>query len=85
MQTLKVMNTKCGGCEKTIQDSLSKEGITNISIDAVAGEVYFDGDTEKAEKILAKLGYPKVGSLQADNFLKKAKSYISCLVGKTKK
>ncbi|OGD66965.1 hypothetical protein A2442_00150 [Candidatus Campbellbacteria bacterium RIFOXYC2_FULL_35_25] len=85
MQTIKVLNIKCGGCEKMITDTLEKEGFSNISVNAPSGEISFTGGEGKVEKILSNLGYPKEGSPEAESFLKKAKSYMSCLVGKSKK
>ena len=85
MQTIKVLNMKCGGCEKTVSSALEKEGFTNISVKAPEGIISFDdGNMEKAEKILSKLGYPKEGTPEAESFLKKATSYVSCAIGKTK-
>ena len=84
MQTIKVVNMKCGGCEKTISSALEKEGFTNISVKAPEGIVFFEGDEQRAESILSKLGYPKEGTLEAENLLKKAKSYVSCALGKMK-
>ncbi|AKM83918.1 TPA: heavy metal transporter [Candidatus Campbellbacteria bacterium] len=85
MQTIKVVNMKCGGCEKTVTTALEKEGFTNISVKAPEGIISFDdGNMEKAEKILSKLGYPKEGTPEAESVLKKAKSYASCAIGKMK-
>ncbi len=76
---------KCGGCEKTVTTALEKEGFTNISVKAPEGIISFDdGNMEKAEKILSKLGYPKEGTPEAESVLKKAKSYASCAIGKMK-
>ena len=85
MQTIKVVNMKCGGCEKTVTDALEKEGLTNILVEAHTEMISFEGDIQKAEEILNKLGYPKEGTPEAKSLLKKAKSYTSCAVGKFKK
>ena len=85
MNTIKVVNIKCGGCEQMIISSLAKGGITNVQVDVAKQTVNFDGDIEKAKKILADLGYPEENSAEAKSFLKKAKSYTSCLIGRIKK
>lgn len=84
MQTIKVVNMKCGGCEKTVTTALEKEGYTNVSVKAPEGIISFEGDEQKAEVILSKLGYPKIGTPEVESVLKKAKSYASCAVGKMK-
>ena len=85
MKTIKVVNLKCGGCENTVTTALEKEGFTEVSVNATEGIVSFEGDEQKAEEILSKLGYPKEGTPEAESVLKKAKSYASCAVGKAKK
>lgn len=85
MNKLEVVNIKCGGCAKSIEDALSKNDFKNVKVDPSCQLVEFEGDTEKAEKILFKMGYPKAGSKEAKSLLKKAKSYASCMVGKVKK
>lgn len=85
MNTVKVVNIKCGGCEQMIISSLEKEGITNVKVDVANQVVNFEGDIDKAKKILINLGYPEEGSKEARSFLKKAKSYTSCMIGRIKK
>ncbi len=85
MNTLKVVNIKCGGCEQTITSSLEKEGAINVKVDVANQTVSFDGDVEKAKSVLAKLGYPEESSREARSFLKKVKSYASCMIGRIKK
>ena len=85
MSILNVVNIKCGGCEANIVDSLGKLGLTNIKVDSENQTVSFTGDEEIAKKKLAKMGYPEANSLEAKKFSKKAKSYLSCLIGKNKK
>ncbi len=85
MQTIKVVNIKCGGCSSMIVGSLEKAGIKNVSVDVENQTINFDGDEELAKKVLLKIGYPEAGSKQAESFLKKAQSYASCIIGRVKK
>ncbi|MFA6375858.1 MAG: heavy-metal-associated domain-containing protein [Candidatus Paceibacterota bacterium] len=85
MNTIKVVNIKCGGCENNIILSLKKAGLDNIKIDIPNQIVSFDGDAAAAEKILSSMGYPKADSPEAKSLLKKAQSYGSCMVGRIKK
>ncbi len=81
MVTLKVVNIKCGGCEKGIIDALEKGGLRNVRVDHVRQEVSFDGDADVAERILTRLGYPRAGTAAATSLLKKARSYETCAIG----
>lgn len=85
MPKLKVVNIKCGGCEQSIISSLEKEGLSNIKVDVANQTVEFEGDEAIAGKKLAEMGYPEEGSAQAKSLAKKAKSYLSCMIGRTKK
>jgi len=85
MNSLKVVNIKCGGCENNITMSLKKAGLSNINIDIPSQTVSFDGDPAAAKKILSSMGYPEAGSPEAKSLLKKAKSYGSCMIGRIKK
>ncbi len=90
--TVLVENIKCGGCANGIQQKLLKvDGISAVEVDIEQGlvecEMAADSevDTVSAEvkKILHSMGYPEKGSvegLQAAGA--KAKSYVSCAVGK---
>ncbi len=82
MTTLTVVNIKCGGCEKKITDSLTKAGLSAISIDVPNGQVSFEGDANKAREVLSGLGYPEAGSQDAESLLKKGHSYVSCMIGR---
>jgi len=85
MNTLNVVNIKCGGCENKIKKSMEKAGISNVLIDVKRQEVSFDGDTNIARHILANLGYPESGSKEAKSILKKGYSYVSCVLGRMMK
>jgi copper chaperone len=84
-------NIKCGGCGKTIEKSLSTFGLKNISVSPEENTVEFDTaqSEEKIPAVLEKLkslGYPLVDSEEGLKALTlKAKSYISCAIGKMSK
>lgn len=86
--TLAIQNLKCGGCANTVITRLSDvENITDVEVSNEDNTVTFsytdDADLESAITLLSKLGYPVVGE---DNTLsKKAKSYVSCAVGRMNK
>lgn len=92
MQTITVENIKCGGCANGIKQALMAiEGVKNVAVDIEAGlvslEFSVEDNTEKeldlVKQKLHSMGYPEVGSVAG---LKaagaKAKSYVSCAVGK---
>ncbi len=84
-EILTVNNIKCGGCETTVRDGLSKiDGIENIQVDSSTGEVGFDYSNETSlEKVRLKLH--KMGYTENDpNIIDTAKSYVSCMIGKMK-
>jgi len=83
MEKIKIVNLKCEGCANTIIKALTKEGYSDVKVINEELTVSFEGDREKALKILSKLGYPEQGSKEAESLFKKAKSYVSCAVGKT--
>ena len=85
MPIIKVVNLKCGGCEQSVKSALAKAGLRNIAVDVARQSVSFDGDEAVAGKILARLGYPAADSPQAKSLTKKAKSYLSCAIGRIKK
>jgi len=84
MNTLQVVNIKCGGCIKSITAALEKKGMKNISVEIENQTVSFEGDPEIAKKSLSKMGYPEVSSEEAKSLLKKGQSLVSCAIGKMK-
>jgi copper chaperone CopZ len=83
---IEVENLKCGGCETTLHNALIKlNGIHDVKIDIDNSMVSLEyvGNKEAKEKTiekkLAQIGYPKRGT--GNNF-QKAKSYVSCAIGK---
>lgn len=86
MNQVTVVNIKCGGCEKNIMHSLEKLGCQNIKVDIAKQTITFeDGDLESVKKQLLKMGYPEAGTKEAESVLKKAKSFVSCAIGKMQK
>lgn len=81
---IKIENLKCGGCAATIKKGLlSIKGVDDIAINIedsiVSVETKADVLIAVKEK-LSKLGYPEVGD--KNTVLHKAKSFVSCAVGK---
>jgi len=86
--TLAIQNLKCGGCANTIITRLNNiNGIDNVVVDNDTNTVSFDYTDEsilnKAMDLLSKLGYPVEG--EQNPLIKKAKSYVSCAVGRMNK
>ena len=82
MNTVQVVNIKCGGCRNSIIKAMEKEGFTEVEVNIEKQEVSFEGDVEKATAMLSKLGYPKADSDAAKSVTRKAKSFVSCALGK---
>jgi len=88
MTTIQIENLKCGGCANTIKKGiLSIDGITTIDINIETSEVTFNSEevavVEASREKLAKMGYPEVGT--SNSTLQKAKSFVSCAVGRMSK
>ena len=86
--TLIIQNLKCGGCANTITTRLNSiEGIDSVNVDNDRDSVSFNYSNvnilNKAIDVLSKLGYPVEG--EENPLLKKAKSYVSCAVGRINK
>tara|TARA_R110000868_G_scaffold73075_2_gene212329 strand:+ start:362 stop:655 length:294 start_codon:yes stop_codon:yes gene_type:complete len=83
---IEVENLKCGGCETTLHNALIKlDHVISANATAENSTVWIEytGNKELTEKAieekLAQIGYPKKGT--GNNF-QKAKSYVSCAIGK---
>ncbi len=86
--TLNIQNLKCHGCANTIVTQLSKlNGISDVTVDNETDAVSFnyssDIELELAKNKLSDLGYPVVG--ESNSLPKKAKSFVSCAVGRMSK
>ena len=83
-----IQNLKCGGCANTVTTRLSQlDNISEIEVNNEDSSVAFsfieDSNLEEAIHLLSKLGYPVDGE---DNTLsKKAKSFVSCAIGRINK
>lgn len=86
-ETLAVDNIKCGGCANTIKKALLKiQNVQAVDVDVAQGTITIDGETLPREEItqtLRNLGYPECDSTQGfDAFSAKAKSVVSCAIGR---
>ena len=89
-KTFEVANIRCGGCANTITTKLEAEGFKGVKVDLSCEPrkvtVVLENEALEAQLIstLRKLGYPlttdTVGKLDAVGL--KAKSFVSCAVGK---
>jgi copper chaperone CopZ len=78
-------NLKCNGCANTVKkELLSIEGVNQIEVDLENSKANAPTDDElildKIKEKLSKMGYAAVG--HANTMLHKAKSIISCAIGK---
>jgi copper chaperone len=86
---LSVENIKCGGCANTITTRLNAlDAVSDSQVDIENGVVTITGDeSSKAEvaQLLLKLGYPEKGTAEGlKAATAKAKSFVSCAVGRIK-
>lgn len=76
-------NIKCGGCIKSIKEALQKiAGVDTVMVDKDKESVLVTGTDINRRIIIDKLGelgYPEKGN---NSLLKKARSFVSCAVGK---
>ncbi len=86
-QQVVIQNLKCGGCAHTITTELSKlNGVSEVAVNEENAVVEFETSTDDATAVIKRLdelGYPIEND--PNNMLKKAKSYVSCAVGKINK
>jgi copper chaperone len=85
--TVQVQNIKCGGCARSIEKSVSAiPGVTGLSVNVEANEISVEGDPALRTAVLerlARLGYPERGAVAGfDAAAAKAKSFVSCAIGK---
>ena len=86
--TLTIQNLKCGGCANTIITRLNTiDGIDTVTVSNDTNSVSFNYSDENSLntsiELLSKLGYPVEG--EQNPLSKKAKSYVSCAVGRMSK
>lgn len=79
-----IENLKCGGCASTIIKGLNSiNGVENTEVNVEKSVVNFtseDSVLEEVKQKLSKLGYPEVGD--KNTVVHKAKSFVSCAVGR---
>lgn len=86
--SIEIQNLKCGGCANTVTKGISKlDNVNNVEVDVENNLVSFEYTDEatlqKVSSALLKMGYPKAGD---NNSLgSKAKSYVSCAIGRMDK
>ncbi len=83
-----IQNLKCHGCANTIRTQLERlVGISNVGVSNDDDSVSFDYvenlHIEAAKAKLSSLGYPSTD--EANSLPKKAKSFVSCAVGRISK
>lgn len=82
-----IQNLKCGGCSNQITNKLSQiEGVTEVQVQVEQSSVSFNytRENELVEVVssLKQMGYPLIE--QANTLLDMTKSYVSCIIGRTK-
>ncbi|MDG1404351.1 heavy-metal-associated domain-containing protein [Polaribacter sp.] len=81
---IQIENLKCGGCATTIKKGLlSLNAVKEVTVDVenlIVSIISENDDLETIKEKLAKLGYPEVGD--KNTVLHKAKSFVSCAVGR---
>ncbi|MEX0289156.1 MAG: cation transporter [Flavobacteriaceae bacterium] len=83
--SVEIQNLKCGGCGNTISNSLKDlKDVEEVVVDVEHSQVSFSYSAQttlnKVLKTLSKLGYPSID--EKNTLGKKAKSYVSCAIGK---
>ena len=82
MYQIEVDNIKCSGCENSIKKAILKiENVDQVKINLEYNTIVIIGNADR-EQIIAKLtqlGYPEKGN---NSISCKAKSYVSCAIGK---
>lgn len=84
---ISVENIKCGGCAHTITSKLNEiASVNSCQVDIENGVITVDGDESgkpEVAQLLLKLGYPETGTAEGlKAAAAKAKSFVSCAVGK---
>ena len=84
---IQVENIKCGGCAGTIKKNMLKDSrVSGVEVDIEQGMVTIDSKDDARDEfsaILLKMGYPESGTAEGLAAAKaKAKSFVSCAVGK---
>lgn len=80
-----ILNVKCGGCVKSIGKTMNEiPGVTNVSIDLENATIQFETNEvtnfDVVRSKLEGLGYPM--DEEHNSLFQKAKSYVSCAIGR---
>ena len=82
-ETIYVENIRCGGCVKSIKESLGRlPGVREVEVDKEEEKLLVSGyglDRHVILDKLASMGYPEKGN---NSLLRKARSLVSCATGK---
>jgi len=86
--TFEIANVKCGGCANTLKSKLLEEfGEIEVNLEVLPRTITLEIEDTKVEalsKALKDLGYPfvseEMGFLDTQSL--KAKSFVSCAIGK---
>jgi copper chaperone CopZ len=87
-RTFEVLNVKCGGCANTLKTKLEPVfGPLEVDLEAMPRKVTLEIGEERVDELrtaLRKLGYPMADENLGfiDSGAAKAKSFVSCAVGK---
>ena len=85
--TIHIENLKCGGCAATIKKGiLGINSVDEVDVNVETSEVKVSHQKDVILTIkekLSKLGYPETGD--KNTVLHKAKSFVSCAVGRLEK
>lgn len=84
---ISIENIKCGGCANTIITKLNKlDVVDRCDVGVENGVISITGDESyksDVTQLLLKLGYPESGTAEGLKAAKaKAKSFVSCAIGK---
>ncbi|MCW8821188.1 MAG: heavy-metal-associated domain-containing protein [Sulfurovum sp.] len=87
-QSYEVFNVKCSGCASTLKTKLAEEfGEIEVNLEVIPRKITLemeDKDVMKLAKALRELGYPLASEEMGfmDSTSAKAKSFVSCVIGK---
>ncbi len=87
-QSFEVFNVKCGGCASTLKNKLAKEfGEIEVDLEVLPRKITLDmenKDVSRLAKALRELGYPLAEEEMSfmDSTSAKARSFVSCAIGK---
>ena len=87
-ESFEVFNVKCDGCASTLKSKLAKEfGEIEVNLEVLPRKITLDmknKDVDKLSKALRELGYPLASEEMSfmDSTSAKAKSFVSCAIGK---